>query len=144
MVLGDMASGSRFARSAAVLGGIGLVAFGAWAFFSPKSFYDTLAVFPPFNRHFIHDIGAFQIGLGAVLLLALWWKDALFVALAGVSIGSAVHVISHVLDSNIGGNPESDIPLLTALTLVLIVGAVARSRDAARDDGADSAREERR
>ena len=117
--------GVRFARLVALLGGITLVTFGAWAFFAPRSFYDTLAVFPPYNRHFIHDVGAFQIGLGAVLLLTKYGKDALFVALAGVGIGSAVHVASHIMDRNLGGNPETDIPLLTVLTLVLVAGAFA-------------------
>ncbi len=130
--------GSRFARIVAVIGGLTLAAFGAWAFLSPRSFFDTLAVFPPYNRHFIHDIGSFQIGLGVVLLLGAYLRDALFVALAGVSVGSAVHVVSHVLDRNIGGNPESDIPLLTALTLLLALGAVARSRDRAPADGVTS------
>jgi len=89
---------------------------------------------PPFNRHFIHDIGSFQIGLGAVLLLALKWRDALLVTLAGVSIGSAVHVLSHVLDRHIGGNPSSDIPLLSVLTLLLAAGVVARNPNVTRDD----------
>ena len=134
--------GARFAQLVALLGGVTLVAFGAWAFFSPRSFYDTLAVFPPYNRHFIHDVGAFQIGLGAVLLLTKYGKDALFVALAGVSIGSAVHVASHVLDRNIGGNPASDVPLLTVLTLLLIAGAFA-VRSGPRSDASERPREQR-
>ena len=47
---------------------------GLWAFVTPKSFYDTVATFPPYNVHFIHDIGAFSIGLGAVLGLAMGMK----------------------------------------------------------------------
>jgi len=129
----------RFARIVALLGAVTLVAFGAWAFFSPESFYEKTATFEPYNRHFIHDIGSFQIGLGAVLLLGAYLRDGLFVALAGVSVGSAVHVVSHVLDRNIGGKPESDIPSLTILTVLLIAGAVARSRDRSTDDGATTA-----
>jgi hypothetical protein len=30
----------------------------------PHSFYDNVATFEPYNRHFLHDIGAFTIGLG--------------------------------------------------------------------------------
>lgn len=119
-----MRNKAGFARSVALLGGVTLAGFGAWAFLAPESFYENLAVFPPFNRHFIHDIGAFQIGLGAVLLLAIPRGDALFVALAGVAIGSAVHVVSHVLDNDLGGE-ASDIPLLTILTVLLIAGAFA-------------------
>jgi hypothetical protein len=39
----------------------------------PRSFFTALAAFEPYNQHFIQDIGAFQIGLGAVLLLAGVW-----------------------------------------------------------------------
>lgn len=118
----------RFAELVALLGGVTLAGIGAWAFFAPRSFFDALAVFPPYNRHFIHDIGAFQIGLGAVLLLTKYRRDGLFVALAGVSVGLTVHLVSHVLDRNIGGNPETDIPLLTVLTALLIAGAFAARR----------------
>ena len=55
----------KFARYVAVAAGLFLVVFGAWAFFGPKSFFDQIATFQPYNEHLIHDIGAFQIGLGA-------------------------------------------------------------------------------
>jgi hypothetical protein len=44
--------------------------FGAWAFADPESFFDEVATFEPYNQHLIQDVGAFQIGLGAVLLIA--------------------------------------------------------------------------
>jgi hypothetical protein len=44
---------------------------GASAFAAFRSFYDNIATFQPYNRHFLHDIGAFTIGLGAVMLFAL-------------------------------------------------------------------------
>lgn len=105
-----------------------LVAVGLWAMAAPESFYGTTALFPPYNQHFLQDVGAFQIGLGAVLLLALIWPlDSLSTALVGVGIGSAVHVVSHVIGRNLGGNPAVDIPLLTVLTLALLAaGAAAR------------------
>ena len=91
---------------------------GLWAFLAPRSFYDQLATFPPYNVHFLHDIGAFSIGLGAVIALLLagqsGWRSGFF----GVGIGSAVHVVSHVIDYDIGGK-ASDIAafvVVTALT----------------------------
>lgn len=36
----------------------------------PNPFFEQLAWFEPYNQHFIQDIGAFQIGLGVVLLIA--------------------------------------------------------------------------
>ena len=120
-----IASGG-FERLVALIGGAIMIIVGAWAFFAPRSFFDTLAVFEPYNRHFIHDLGAFQIGLGAVLLLGVYLRDALVVALFGVGIGAFVHALSHVLDRNLGGNPAFDIPALFVLAIALLVGAIKR------------------
>ncbi|MDQ4143357.1 MAG: hypothetical protein M3198_06370 [Actinomycetota bacterium] len=116
----------RFARVVAIGAGVMLVAFGAWAFFSPRSFFDTVATFEPYNRHFIHDIGSFQIGLGAVLLLSAYLRDALLVALSGVAVGSVFHFVSHLIDRDIGGKPASDLPLFAVLALVLVAAAFSR------------------
>ena len=117
----------RAPRIIALLGGLSLVVFGAWAFRDPRGFYDAVAVWPPFNKHFIHDIGAFQIGLGLTLLLALVRGDALFVALAGVGGGAAVHAAAHWIDRDLGGKP-ADPWVMTALAVLLVTGAVLRQR----------------
>jgi hypothetical protein len=36
-----------------------LLGTGFWAMLSPESFYAAIATYPPFNRYFVHDIGAF-------------------------------------------------------------------------------------
>ncbi len=84
----------------------------------------TIARFPPYNHHFLHDVGAFQIGLGATLLLAVWFRDALVVALGGYTLGAVAHAAAHVLDRDLGGNPSDPLSLtilaLVALTAVLL------------------------
>ena len=105
-----------------------LLGFGVWALMAPASFYDSLATFEPYNRHFLQDIGAFQIGLGAVLLLATRTTDALTVALTGVGIGSAAHLVSHVVGLDLGGTPAIDVPFFAVLTLALLAGGLARWR----------------
>jgi hypothetical protein len=61
---------------AAFRGGAFFLFAGVWAMTAPSSFFEQSARFSPItaNRHFIQDIGAFQIGLGAVLLLAATWR----------------------------------------------------------------------
>lgn len=95
---------------------------GLWAMVAPESFFDNAAPFDPYNQHFLQDIGAFQIGLGAVLLLA-WFgsgKGALAVALLGTGVGSAAHLASHLIGLDLGGRPASDIPLFVVSTLLLL------------------------
>ena len=125
--------GWGYPRIVAAAGGVFLLAFGVWAMADPRSFFDAVATFEPYNRHFLLDIGAFQIGLGAVLLLAAArpHADTLAVALLGVGIGAASHVLSHAVTSDLGGTPESDIPFFTVFTLLVVSAGVLRWRDAA-------------
>lgn len=81
------------------------VAVGAWAFADPRSFFERIATFPPYNEHLLHDIGAFEIGLGAVLLGAAVVRDSLVAALTGVGIGMAVHAAAHTIDAELGTSP---------------------------------------
>jgi hypothetical protein len=82
--------------------GLLAVAAGTWALVSPASFAEYVNFAP--HRHFVHDVGAFQLGIGATLLLALVWRDVVGVALAGYALGAAAHTVSHVLDADIGGS----------------------------------------
>jgi hypothetical protein len=93
----------RFVRIVVLLNGVGYAATGLWGFVHPRSYYQVLATFPPYNEHLIRDIGVFTLGLGAVLLLALLWRDALLAALVGVGIGTGAHGISHAVDLELGG-----------------------------------------
>jgi hypothetical protein len=61
-----------FGEMAAVtIGGLFMLVLGIWAFFAPASFAEIVAF--PYNRHLLHDVGAFQIGIGTTMLLALMW-----------------------------------------------------------------------
>jgi hypothetical protein len=120
-----------FSRGVGVVGGIFFVAFGVWAMVGPESFFDAVAAFEPYNQHFVQDIGAFQIGLGAVLLLAgiPARADALAVALIGVGVGSAAHTLSHVVGRDLGGKPNVDIPPFAVLSVLLLAGGLVRWRE---------------
>ena len=118
-----------FPRVAAITGGIFFLVPGVWAMVAPNAFFEALAAFEPYNQHFIQDIGAFQIGLGAVLLLAAVAPvDGLGAALLGVGIGGAAHTISHVIGRDLGGRPQSDIPLFALLTVVLLAAGAMQWR----------------
>jgi hypothetical protein len=126
----------RAARLVAGLAGAVFAAFGTWAFAAPRSFFDAVATFEPYNAHFVRDIGAFQLGLGAVLLLALVWRDALSVVLVGVGVGATLHLLGHVLDRDLGGTPATDIPFFAVVAVALVAAGVARAR--ARPQGRDA------
>jgi hypothetical protein len=108
--------------AAVVVGGAGL-----WAFVAPRSFFEVIAVYPPYNQHFIHDLGAFQLGLAAALVLGLFLRDALLAVLGGNAVGAVVHFVSHVEDRALGGH-ASDPFTVGAVALLLLVASGLRWR----------------
>ncbi|MER5334434.1 PPOX class F420-dependent oxidoreductase [Micromonospora sp. NPDC002717] len=112
-------------RGVAALLGAASVIIGLWALLRPFSFSSAVN-FPP-HEHFVHDVGAFQLGIGMTLLLALIWADALAVALAGFLVGGAAHTVSHLVDADAGGSAAQT--WLVGLSAVLaLVALVARLR----------------
>lgn len=134
----------RIPRLIGMLGGGSTALLGVWALAAPESFFNRLAPFEPYNQHFLQDIGAFQIGLGTVLLLAALAPsfDTLTVALLGTGLGAAAHAVSHIIGRDLGGRPSTDIPMFT-LTAVLLVGAGLVQRRATSGGGARAPRAER-
>ncbi len=123
------ATTGRFPRVVAAIGGFTFALLGVWAMVAPQSFFDRIATFEPYNQHFVQDLGAFQLGLGAVLLIAtLATTDALAAALLGVGIGAAAHVASHIVGRDLGGNPGFDLTGLSLLAVLLLVAGVVRWR----------------
>lgn len=78
------------------------VGIGIWCLIGPTSFANAVGF--DVHRHFLHDLGAFQIGLGVGLLLALIWADALATTLAGFLVANTVHTVNHVMDLDLGGS----------------------------------------
>lgn len=116
-------------------GAVFFLGLGLWAFFDASSFYDEIADFPPYNPHFLHDVGAFHAGLGAVLLLALLFpRDAILVALGGVGFGATLHFAAHVRDHDLGGT-DTDTALLGVLGVLMLLAAAWRMATGVRETG---------
>ncbi len=95
---------------------------------APQNFFETLADYPPYNEHFLHDIGAFQIGLRATLVFALIWRsDALLVALAGCGVGGAFHIWAHLTDHDLGGETYQTV-IIGLVAALLFTGAAMQWR----------------
>lgn len=121
-----------FPKAIATIAGASFLAFGLLAMAAPRSFFTSLAAFPPYNQHFIQDIGAFQIGLGAVLLLAVYRRhDTLATALLGAGVGSLAHVVSHVMGSDLGGEVARDVSTFSLLTAALLYAGWLQTKNRA-------------
>jgi len=104
---------------------IGLLnlAIGVWCLADPRGFAQVVQF--PEHEHFLHDVGAFQLGLGFGLLLALIWSDALATVLAGYIIANTVHTVNHVVDLDLGGS-ALQAWLLGAASVALIIAFALR------------------
>lgn len=117
----------RFARAIAGLGLVFWMGSGVWAFLAPRSFYDNLAEYPPYNEHLFHDIGAFSIGIGSFVVFALLRWTPLQVALGGVAVASVLHALAHIIDHGEGGK-SSDALNLSIFGLLMVAAAIATHR----------------
>ncbi|HVP06044.1 MAG TPA: hypothetical protein VMT90_10250 [Dehalococcoidia bacterium] len=112
--------------STLVIAGFGVftLVLGFWALIDTSSFFDNIGHFPPYNRHFLHDVGAFQIGIGGALLFALAWRDdAILAVLGGAAAGATAHEIAHIADSDLGGR-DSD-PFTLGIIAAILLAAFA-------------------
>jgi hypothetical protein len=121
-----------FVRIVAVVAGVGYLGAGLWAMISPQSFFDVIATYPPYNRHLLHDIGAFLIGLGVGTLVGIRSRDALLTGLLGVTAASVGHAVSHLADEHLGGH-DSDPWLMSALAVLLLAASAVAVRSRTRD-----------
>jgi hypothetical protein len=136
-VVASRSTDGMISRSLIGLAGLLLLGAGLWAMLAAESFFAVIATYPPYNAHFIHDIGAFQLGLGACLVLALVVADAPLLALIGNAIGAAAHFVSHLVDRNLGGQPSDPVTIgLFALLLVALTVWRARSLAPTQPDSA--------
>ncbi|HEV2783806.1 MAG TPA: hypothetical protein VGX25_30840 [Actinophytocola sp.] len=120
------------AKVVGLLAGLFYLTFGIWAFAAPESFYADIATYPPFNEHFMHDLGSFQIGLGVAALAGLLLSDALAAVLAGAAAGSLMHGLSHIMDHGLGGRPSDPWTVTLVGIAILCAFALALRRKGSR------------
>lgn len=99
------------------------IGIGIWCLLDPTGFAGAVGFRE--HQHFLHDLGAFQLGLGVTLLLALIWSDALATALAGFIVANTVHTVNHVMDLDLGGS-AGQAWALGAVSVALVVAFVLR------------------
>lgn len=107
-----------FIRGAVALGGAFYLLTALTQLFAPQWFFDNLGTFPPYNRHYVGDLGAYLLPLGVALLLAIR-NPAQHRSLIGfAAAGTFVHALNHAYeDIQLG----SAFPTWFAATIPLLV-----------------------
>jgi len=108
---------------------------GAYMFFAPASFYDTLGEFPPENHHYIKDVSTFYIALGIAFYISARSRSWRVPILAFAALEYALHTLNHLIDvgdalsSGKGWFAVFSLALLTGLLLFVLAAAGRGVRD---------------
>ncbi len=124
---------NTFVRGVVLFSGLVFVLTGLALLLAPAWFFNTIGNFPPFNRHYLGDTGAFVLALGLGLLWAARDPYQYRGIIAVTAIGSWLHVGNHLYDDFVAGawSPAhflgDTLPLLVlAVALLLIWLRLAR------------------
>ena len=94
------------------LGYLALVSLeiGLWAQFAPRSFYDHfpglgrawVSVNGPYNEHLVRDVGGLNLGLAAVLIIAIITlsRPTIIAAAAASLLYGVPHLIYHIFNTD--------------------------------------------
>ena len=96
-------AGLAVVRGVLLLAGTGSLLAGAALMLAPGWFFEHIGPYPPFNRHYAGDLGAFNVAIGLALFLAA--RDPLRRRmLVGVAaLGNVLHAANHVYDAVVDG-----------------------------------------
>jgi hypothetical protein len=104
-------------RAVIFAGGILYSFIGLALIFAPSWFFNTIGNFPPFNRHYMGDLGSFILPMGIGLLIASRNPARHGVLIGAVVAANLFHAANHVYDAIVSKQPISNwmvdsIPLL--------------------------------
>jgi hypothetical protein len=120
-----------FVRATLVAGGVFYLLSGLGLLLIPQWFYENIGNYPPFNRHYAGDVGAFLLPLGIALLWAARNPSAHASLIGYAAAGSLLHALNHLYDDLTAqvapGNLAVSLPLLIfAIVLVAAYVVVLR------------------
>ena len=118
-------SRARLARGLIALAGAAYMLTGLAQLFAPQWFFDNVGNFPPFNRHYVGDLGAFTLALGVGMLAAARDPVRHRLLIGVAALGSVVHALNHVYDDWLSADLTAAHLLSQTLPLALIALALA-------------------
>ena len=96
----------RRLRTILLIAAIYHLLLGAFMFFAPGAFYDSLGKFPPKNTHYIKDVATFYIALGVVFYVSVRRRSWRTPVLVFATLEYAIHALNHLVDV---GKASSDL-----------------------------------
>lgn len=122
-----------FVRAVCIAAGLLYVVTGGVMLLAPEWFFQNVGNFPPFNRHYIGDLGSFNLPLGIALLWAARNPSQHRLVIALGALASLIHALNHAYDDVIAQTPlagwfSQTLPLLiTALFIAAAYWMIQRA-----------------
>ncbi|RMF77262.1 MAG: hypothetical protein D6737_18270 [Chloroflexi bacterium] len=117
---------AAFVQATLAIGGLFYALTGVALLFAPRWFFENVGTFPPFNRHYLGDTGAFTLALGLGLLLAardpLRQRVMIVVGLVATLVHTANHAYGDlVLEELTAADVVADLVPLVIYAVLLVV-----------------------
>jgi hypothetical protein len=113
------------AQAIVAIAGILHLLVGLAMLLAPMWFFVVIGTFPPFNRHYTGDMGAFQLALGVGLLFAARAPARQRLLISVAAAGNLLHMLNHAYDAVIShaalGYWLADSGPLLVITLALLL-----------------------
>lgn len=107
------------------LAGAGYMLSGLAQLLAPQWFFENIGDFPPYNRHYVGDLGAFVLAMGAGLLVAARQPERHRLLIGVVALGSGLHALNHLYDDWLSADWSPAHLLSQTLPLALLALALA-------------------
>jgi hypothetical protein len=119
------AAGLSFARAVIGIAGVMHLSASVLLLLAPYSFFMLIGHFPPYNRHYTGDLGAFQLPLGIGLLLAAREPSRYRVVVLMAAAANLLHALNHIYEGLISPTTFvywiADVGPLLLMSVVLMV-----------------------
>lgn len=112
---------AAFVRAAVIAAAVFYVVTGLPLLFAPQWFFVNVGTYPPFNRHYTGDLGAFLLPMGIALLVAARDPSRHHLLIGCAAFASLLHAFNHAYDDFL---PGADVPGGLPQTIPLLVFAL--------------------
>ena len=112
-----------FVRAAVFAAGILNIVTGAALLFLPDWFFTNIGTFPPYNRHFLGDLGTATLPLGIALVWAARNPARHRLLIGFAALAALAHAVNHAYDDFIVVAPDTahqTLPLLVVAVVLLV------------------------
>jgi hypothetical protein len=91
--------GARLAVTTLVLvAGLYHLALGVMMALAPRTFFEEIGAYPPYNEHYVRDVATLYLALGAVLVAATRRRAWQAPLLAFAVLQYGLHLVNHLVD----------------------------------------------